>query len=177
MRKAMKTIKNIVLTILVLFAIATLVIMAYNAYKNEDRINKLPQEINSYTDMFILGQHNGTYGYQSVLVLTGIGTIILGTIIGLIISLKENSKVKYILYCIFAFILYNGALSILTIFAERNFGLHTTFLDTYLECCIDKRYILYYFIFVIGVVTIILVNNKNKVKELNDELNKKKAKK
>ena len=176
MRKAMKTIKNIVLTILVLFAIATIVVMAYNAYKREARLHVVPEDL-APNEVFLAGIHQGFYNYQYDLILLGIGAIILGIIIGLIISLKENSKAKYLLYCIFAFILYNGILSTLIIFTEKRFGLRTSFLGTYIECCIDKRYILYYFIFVAGIVTIILVNNKNKVKELNDELNKKKAKK
>lgn len=105
----------------------------------------------------------------SILILS----LVLGSIISLIIEAKENSKVKYVLYFIFGNIIYNLLWMVIVNFIVgrvqiRGYYFINSYLSTMKQVFIP--YILLYIIF----ITINILINKSKVKELNETLEGKK---
>lgn len=100
-----------------------------------------------------------------------LGSIIIGAILGLTISLRENSKIKYILFFIFGNIIFNLVSTIILCVIFNNitqFG-RLGFIKTYGETTAKTLipYSLIYFVILYGNILI----NKNKVKNLNVTLN------
>lgn len=185
-----KIIKNIIFTILLIYTIGS-VIFIINAENNfEKYLSKYQQTIpesegqkRSTSDVLNEAieytRFDSKFAFAYNLKVLLIASTFVGGVLGLIISIKESSKIKYILYFIFGNILYNSILSIIESIALIKLNSQSTssfineFLENYLTCTFSLRFFLYYLIFVVGIVIIILVNTKTKVKKLNDELKKK----
>lgn len=117
-------------------------------------------------------------GYENLEILTI--SAVIGTILGLFISLKENSKVKYVLYFIFGNILYNS-IWLVIITAITNNYLETTengnwfyyLYKSYTSVFENNMFIKTFLSYILIYATILIgniINNKKKVEELNRSL-------
>lgn len=183
-----KTIKNIIFVILLIYTIGSIAFMinakndnynsmiSYNQKLNSEENSNYKFSASEWEDII---RYSARYGFAYELFELLLGATFVGIILGLIISIKQSSKIKYILYFIFGNILYNSILSTIQSIMFIKLNLQPTnnfineFLYNYLNFTFSIKYFLQYLIFVAGIVIIILVNTKTKVKKLNDELKKK----
>lgn len=183
-----KTIKNIIFIVLLIYTIGSFAFMIKAKKDNYNSMILYNQKLNlegntdykfSTSEWEYIIRYSSRYEFSCELFELLLGATFVGTILGLIISIKESSKIKYILYFIFGNILYNSILSTIQsiIFIKLNLQSANHFINeflyNYLNFAFSLNDFLKYLIFVIGIVIIILVNTKTKVKKLNDELKKK----
>ena len=102
--------------------------------------------------------------------------VIIGGIIGLIMSVKENSKIKYILYFIFGNIIFNITWTVIQIFIHNSINTfaNLSFIRTYINTTL-KTLIPYIIVYAL-ILYANMLNNKQKVKNLNASLNNEKVK-
>ena len=106
------------------------------------------------------------------LIIVGISALI-GTIIGLVISKRESSVTRYIVYFIVGFVLYSFlwiGINYLINLSVGN-GKYVEFIELYKE--VLKPVIISYIMLYIVSIVVIIKYNKNRVKELNETLNNK----
>jgi len=178
-----KILKNIILSIFIIFSIISITSLIYNYAISKDAIKNLlvdlsegVQQENIYIpngmtvqNYIKMNYYNGVLDMLDQISNIFILSIILGIIIGLIISVKENSKIKYILYFIFGNILCNiiGGIIVQGIYIKYA-RIRFTFFESYLESF--KGTLLMYTILYILVILIGRLDNKLKVNKLNKEL-------
>ena len=180
-----KILKNIILSIFIIFTIISSISAIYNYIVCQDIVSNLVvdkgEEMHTETTSLPNGMtihklikksyYNGMLNVLNQMYDIFIISIILGTIVGLIISVKENSKIKYILYFIFGNILCNiiGGIIVQGIYMKYT-GIRFTFFESYLESF--RGTILIYIISYISIILIGRLDNKIKVNKLNKELKK-----
>lgn len=184
------TVKNILITILILYTISSITYLMYSYLSSKEKQEILREEIDFlnlpkisvqsevyktiydsnidhifYQMYFIDGKLEVTEG----LIVCLIFSAILGTVIGATISLKENSKAKYILYFIFGNIFFNTISTLISqsIYWKNNYD-RISLQENYIECFKTTfiGYVIFYIIFTI----IRILINKFKVDKLNTEL-------
>ena len=168
-----KTLKNIIICICIIYfilSLSSLLItkeLIHEAWlsimdlQNEDEVTTIRE---GYDKMESLININ--------LTILGTSTLI-GTMLGLLISIKESSIKRYIVYFIVGFVVYSliwtGVNYLVNLGAEN--GKYVKFIGLYQE--ILKPVIISYIMLYVAVVSGIIIYNKNKVKELNETLNNK----
>lgn len=179
-----KILKNIILSIFIIFTIISSISAIYNYIVCQDIVSNLVvdkgEEMHTETTSLPNGMtihklikksyYNGMLNVLNQMYDIFIISIILGTIVGLIISVKENSKIKYILYFIFGNIVCNIIGGIIVQGIYMKYGVRLTFFVAYGESF--RGTILIYIILYIFVILIGRLDNKMKVNKLNKELNK-----
>lgn len=102
--------------------------------------------------------------------------VIIGGIIGLIMSVKENSKIKYILYFIFGNIIFNITWTVIQIVIHNSINTfaNLSFIRTYINTTLKT--LIPYIIMYLLILYANMLNNKQKVKNLNATLNNEKVK-
>lgn len=181
-----KILKNIILSTLIIFSILSIVtiiysytnskIIAQNLITNSESSKMHQETVTLQENMTIanlmkLNYYNGKLGAINEITNSMIISIIMGILLGTIISLKENSKAKYLLYFIFGNVIYNTIFTIITKAIYAYEGIEIKFLENY---CYNFgktiwSYILIYFI----IALIIIIINKIRVRKLNKELKQK----
>lgn len=184
------TVKNILITILILYTISSITYLMYSYLSGKETQEILREEINFlnlpeistqsevyktiydsnidnifYQMYFIDGKLEVIEGIIVCLIFSSI----LGTVIGATISLKENSKAKYILYFIFGNILFNTISTLITqsIYWKNNYD-KISLQENYINC-FKTTFIGYVILYSICIIIRILIN-KIKVDKLNTEL-------
>jgi threonine/homoserine efflux transporter RhtA len=117
-----------------------------------------------------LNSYNGRFGVVNEMSDIIIASIILGVLIGSIISLKENKKLKYILFFIVGNILYNTIFSIIIQGIYLKNDIKLSFFGCYYESFTSN--ILNYIIIFIVIIGIVMLIKNISVKKLNKELKK-----
>lgn len=164
-----KTIKNVIICIAIVFLICSSI---YNVFAKAIYTEKA--EIIETTD--IANNYGNRNYYESKITEVDINLflisvcVVIGGIIGLIISLKENSKVKYVLYFICGNIIFTMTWTIILCIIYNKISRFTSisFFRTYLDTAL-KIFIPYVIMYCLILYANIL-NNKNKVKDLNGSL-------
>ena len=102
--------------------------------------------------------------------------LIIGGTIALIMSVKENSKIKYILYFIFGNIIFNISWTVIQIIIHNSINtfVNLSFIRTYINTTV-KTFIPYIIMYLL-ILYANMLNNKQKVKNLNASLNNEKVK-
>lgn len=179
-----KILKNIILSIFIIFSTISIISVIYNYIVCQDIMKNLVvdtsegmhiESTNIPNGMTVhkfikMSYYNGMLNILNQMCNIFMQSIIIGTILGLIISVKENSKIKYILYFIFGNILCNviGGIIVQGIYMKHEIRL--TFFEAYWESFIGT--ILIYIILYISFILIGRLDNKIKVNRLNKELKK-----
>lgn len=180
-----KILKNIILSTFIVFSIISITSVIYNYAISKDAVKNLLVDLSQgvhQESMYIpngmtlqnfikMNYYNGILDILDQISNIFILSIIIGTIVGLIICVKENSKIKYILYFIFGNILCNiiGGIIVQGIYMKYT-GIRFTFFESYLESF--RGTILIYIILYIFIILIGILDNTIKVKKLNKELKK-----
>lgn len=178
-----KTLKNCLYSITIIFFILIIgtAVYEYNIYKNEIQKLDLPivkkdstfhnETIRFQDGMSLLKKDKLTYFNGRIGLIWRIAEItiislVLGTTLGLVISVKEYSKSKYFLYFILGNIFYNFLTTIIIqiIYPNNTISLLAIFIRS--EC---KTFILYSFVYLLF-IGIKYIDNKKKVQTLNKNL-------
>ncbi len=171
-----KTLKNIVISIAIIYLILSIVYTIFNSGITQENIEiSMHQKETFFNEQKIsINQLNQSYGYGMLhvagyhvwfFILSGI----LGTLIGSLLSLKENSKAKYILFFILCDAIYTFIWVLIESMLFKVYGAMTQmYLVSYIEAV--KRYFLSYIFVYALLVTATIVVNKYKVKVLNESL-------
>ncbi len=171
-----KTLKNIVACIAIIYLILSIVYTIFSMGLTQENIEISKQERETFFNEQKISinqlNQNYRYGMQHVCsyhIWFMILSSVIGTSIGCLISLKENSKVKYVLF----FILGNVMYTFIWIFIEsmlfKAYGAMTQiYFFSYIEAV--KRYFLSYVFVYALLVTATIIVNKYKVKVLNETL-------
>lgn len=121
--------------------------------------------------LFKLNYFSGKMSILTSMFKIMIFSLVIGILVGLSISVKENSKIKYILFFILGNIAYNGIMTfIIKVVYERN-NLSLGIGEAYCESF--KRTIAIYVLFYMIFFGLKLLDNRSKVNKLNKELNNK----
>lgn len=185
-----KILKNILIAIIVLYVITSILYLVYSYLSSLETQQILREEINfinlpmtnvqseTYKGIYDFNIDNtfyqiyymdGKLKVTSVLIVFLVFSIILGTAIGAIVSLRENSKAKYILYFLFGNVFFNTISTLISqsIYWKNNYD-EISIQENYLECFKTTfiGYVILYIIFTIIRIEI----NKIKVDKLNKEL-------
>lgn len=180
-----KILKNIILSIFIIFTIMSITSIIYNYAISKDAVRNLLVDLSEgvhQENMYIpngmtlqnfikMNYYNGILDILDQISNIFILSIIIGIIVGLTISVKENSKIKYILYFIFGNILCNiiGGIIVQGIYMKYS-GIRFTFFESFYESFTGT--ILIYIILYIFIILIVRLDNKIKVNKLNKELKK-----
>lgn len=175
-----KTLKNILISITTIYLILSVIYMIFNIGLTQENIeiskqkkaefyNNVEISINDVTQNYWQGMRHVSYYNLGFLITAGV----LGTLIGCIISAKENSIAKHISYFILGNFIYTFIWMCIENLYFKAYGLIGAD-RIYLSDCVNafKRYFLSY-IFVYAVLMIArIILNKYKVKILNQNLDK-----
>lgn len=178
-----KILKNILISITIIYFIFSIL---YNGVfkvlhtERVDMLTKTQSEIYNIKEEMTYGRMllNSASAMLSIVNVNLVGilcSLIIGTIVGLIVSVKENSKIKYILYFIFGIIIYNAIWTFIISSIYDSYGLLNVYtnyniIETW-EYAFEKTFISYILIYIIVIVANV-INNKIQVKNLNENLNK-----
>ena len=175
-----KTLKNILISITTIYLILSVIYMIFSIGLAQENIeiskqkkaefyNNIEISINDVTQNYLQGMRHVSYYNLGFLITAGV----LGTLIGCIISAKENSIAKYISYFILGNFIYTSIWMYIENLYFKAYGLigaDRIYLSDYVNAF--KRYFLSY-IFVYAVLMIArIILNKYKVKVLNENLDK-----
>lgn len=170
--------KRIFLSIIITFSIVSIINLSYNYYiinqnitTNTSNSNKTHQETIYLQDDMSLqslikntyynGMSNVTNQFIDILIIS----IIVGIILGLIFSVKEFSKIKYILFYIVGNILINTFMGIIIKNIYFKSGVQLSFFEAFAQSF--KNTIIIYSIAFITVVLINIFDNKMQINKLN----------
>ena len=184
-----KIIKNIFCSIVIIYFIISIIYLVYNynivqnitdstipitnSTQMHDETISLEENV-TISQLLKLNYYNGgmkiLYDISNIVIIS----IIIGIILGSIISLKENHKAKWILYFIFGDFLYNTIFAIVIQGIYLKDKIRLNFFECFFES-LKNNFITYILIFLV-IMGIILLIKKVDVKVLNKELNKSKSK-
>lgn len=175
MKKRLKIIIFSIVIIYFIFSIGNL-IFNYLTYKNilnsidlsNSNIEKIETESPlSFSELLKLSRLSGTADiiYQQMFLI--FISIILGISIGIVYTLKEFSKIRYLLYFILGYIIYTLALFIIAYFSTKDLELNTLSIYSY----IANHFLLIYILFFIILLIINFIIGKVQIKKLNNKLN------
>ena len=172
-----KVAKNIFLSVASIFLVCSMVFTLFQMGITNENLESIEQrKTQSITTTTTIpdtqSMQNYHYGASSILseyIFLFVISLILGGLIGLILSLKENSKVKYVLFFIIGDMIYTGIWMGIQQIAYKAYNVKEIYtLSSYVEA-FQRYFLSYVFIFAIIVVAVILYN-KYKVKQLNETL-------
>ena len=171
-----KVAKNIFLSVASIFLVCSMVFTLFQMGITNENLESIEQiktqSITTTTIPNTQSMQSYHYGASSILseyIFLFVISLILGGLIGLILSLKENSKVKYVLFFIIGDMIYTGIWMGIQQIAYKAYNVKEIYtLSSYVEA-FQRYFLSYVFIFAIIVVAVILYN-KYKVKQLNETL-------
>lgn len=175
-----KVLKNVSICILIVYFVISLGYAIIEKGVLEEEISILNSRKTSSDEMY-----NVTYDAKDIENLSAkvmiinnnlkivVFSIIIGGMIGLVISVKENSKVKYILYFILGELIFNSIWTVIMVMIYCKNGIDIEYIyhrlsNIYYEMFI-KFFLLYVLIY-ISIVAINIANNRRKVQQLNERL-------
>ncbi len=179
-----KIVKNIILSIIIIYFIINIVYVIYNyntiksivdnsiVVSNNEKMHEETlsiQENMSILKLMKSNYYNGRFGTINEISNIIIVSIILGVLVGSTISMKENKKIKYILFFMVGNIFYNTIFSIITQGIYLKNDIKLSFFECYYES-LKSNILNYVLIFIVIVVVVMLIKNIS-VKKLNKELN------
>ena len=171
-----KVAKNIFFSVASIFLVCSMVFTLFQMGITNENLKAMEQidtqpimTITNNSHIHIQNYHYGASSILSEYLFLFVISLILGGLIGLILSLKENSKVKYVLFFIIGDMIYTGIWMGIQQIAYKAYNVKEIYtLSSYAEA-FQRYFLSYVFIFAIMVVAVILYN-KYKVKQLNETL-------
>lgn len=174
-----ETLKNIIICVCIVYFILslgyTIISEGYNKEilsnyqnKSEDQFYQYDISVKSHWESFYTSKISILDANVKVLIIS----ICAGTMIGLIISTKENSIAKYIIFFIFGNIVYSLLWTCIALIINRHLGNYYQFYIEYVNLykqtaqSVFISYLMIYSVIVGGII----FYNKKQVKELNETL-------
>lgn len=183
-----RTLKKIICSVFILFSIISIIALIYDYYIIKEAMSQqnlssqtesMHQEIINLQDgmsintfskiIYYNGMSTVLYQMLSILVVS----ILAGIILGLILSIKESSITKYILFFILGNSLYNIFMGVLIQGIYLKAGINISFFEAFFMSFTSTIFI--YSILFFFVVIINLISNKVKINTLNKLCNKNKS--
>ena len=180
----MKFFKNLIKNLALVYLICSVLYIIFSICKYTDMFNKYPvsanakhhQEVVSISDGRTYSEEFETRYYAGMLTMAVYHkhilyfSIIIAGFITCIKYAKESSIPRYVLIFILCNVIYNGFIIAFRYIIGDIYETSTIF-DIYLES-MNKGFV-YYILLFVGIMIIKKVNDRDKVKELNDMLKKK----
>jgi len=183
--KMKKSLKNILICLSIIYFIISLCYSMYLKGAYTEQVNAIMENNSSMVLIGDIGldKFDGIREYRAKIEIIDINLIsmaialIIGGIIGFIMSVKENSKVKYILYFIIGNIIFNITWTFMQIIIHNSVNTiySLNFIRTYINTTLKT--IIPYMIVYILILYANISNNKQRVNNLNASLNNEKVKK
>lgn len=183
----MKVCKKIIGSIIILFFILSIISLFYNYYIVQNRMSfiaadltgeEMHQETISLQGNLTIQIVEKTHYYYGALHILHqffrilILSVIVGTITGLVISIKDSNRIKYVLFYLLGNVIYNIFFAMCIQGIYSTYEVPITFGMAYIES-FKSTWIIYTILF-IGVFVIKYLYNKHKTNTLNKLCNKKK---
>lgn len=170
------TLKNIVVSISIIFIVLTLTYtLIYKSYKTEliriyeENPNPIHLEDTIGFNEYRISLNSNTIHILDTYINLFIISTCIGALIGLFRSVRELSIVKYILFFIFGYLLYSTIWTEFVVIVNKYMGnTHFNRFDLFMSISIiiSFSFILIYSTIVVGII----FHNKHQVKELNENL-------
>lgn len=172
-----KTLKNMIICICILYFILSVgYVVIFKGFYEETIQGTIENSLyNSSSQNFTVsdfykGQYEGKLYILEDIAKIIIISITIGTLLGLIISAKENSVVKYITTFVFGYLLYCILWTIITILINKSVSnfISNNFMNIYIDTFSSMfcSYIMFYIAIILGII----LKNKIKVNSLNETL-------